>query len=375
MVSVVVLAYNVEDYILKCIESIRKQTYSQLEIIVVNSDSKDNTGVICQELARIDKRIKYICKKNEGPGAARNMGFSLATYSYITFVDGDDWLELDAIENMINLAKTTEADVVVGDMWYVYANSDNEKLEKKYSKIRFEKNGVVSVTDNQKVSLINKSRTYTCGKLYRTNFLKEIDFRQGNYIYEDVAIVPYLVAKAKIVSYVNKPVYNYLKNRTKSLTNNEKKYSDMLIALNELYVKFQKENLLECYYNELKRLMWGQIRFVCLKKTLINKKDGQILYNDLVNFYKEKFVGSFVPEECKINIYNADFMKCIMDNILLYKENISYIEDKQNIEKRMVVRVENISREFKLDKIAESDLNDETNIWNWVDYLFEQIWC
>ena len=334
MVSVVVLVYNGEKYISKCIKSLKEQTYSQLEIIIIDSDSSDKTRMICEEEARKDNRIHYVCKKNEGPGEARNMGYLLATCPYITFIDGDDWLELDAVENMVNSANDLDADIVVGDMLYVYASEDGKICDKKYSKIRFANEGIISGMGNENVSLINNCRTFTCGKLYRTEFLKEINFRQGEYIYEDVAIVPYLVAKAKTVTYINKPVYNYLKNRAESLTNNEKKYTDMLIALNELYIKFQAGNMLEQYSKELKRLIWGQMRFVCLKKINLNRREGLVLYGDMLSFYKEKFADSYVPDEYDIYVYNGEFMKEIMDNLLIIQEKVRYIEEAGNVEKK-----------------------------------------
>ena len=100
LISVIVPVYNVEQYLSQCLDSILKQTYSNLEIILVDDESKDSSGKICDEYCRKDKRCKVIHKKNAGLGMARNSGLEIATGLYVTFVDSDDWIKADAIEQM-----------------------------------------------------------------------------------------------------------------------------------------------------------------------------------------------------------------------------------------------------------------------------------
>ena len=107
-VSIIIPVYNAELFIDKCIESIINQTYKNLEIILINDGSSDRSGEICNNYALSDNRIQVIEIKNKGASFARNVGINLATGNYIMFVDSDDWIEKDMIENMIKLLAKEE---------------------------------------------------------------------------------------------------------------------------------------------------------------------------------------------------------------------------------------------------------------------------
>ena len=114
-VSIIVPVYNIENYIRVCVESILAQTYESFELILVDDGSKDNSGILCDEYAAIDSRVKVIHKENGGVSSARNTGLQQAKGKWIMYVDGDDWIEPDMIESLIEAAKATEADLVFGD--------------------------------------------------------------------------------------------------------------------------------------------------------------------------------------------------------------------------------------------------------------------
>ena len=111
-VSIVVPIFNIEEYLEDCIKSIINQTYKNLEIILINDGSTDCSLKICKKFKKLDKRIVLIDKDNTGVSNTRNIGINSATGDYITFVDSDDWLELDAIENMVKLAYTQNCDII-----------------------------------------------------------------------------------------------------------------------------------------------------------------------------------------------------------------------------------------------------------------------
>lgn len=125
-VSIIVAAYNIEKYIYKCIDSIRKQTFKDIEIIIVNDGSTDSTLNIIRNLALKDSRIRIIDKKNEGLIEARKSGLDVANGEYILFVDGDDWLELDALEKLYNNAINNNSDIVI---YNAYNSYDNNKIK------------------------------------------------------------------------------------------------------------------------------------------------------------------------------------------------------------------------------------------------------
>lgn len=111
LISVIVPIYNVEDYLVECLESILRQTYQNLEVILVDDGSIDASGTICDEYQKKDGRIVVRHKENGGVGAARNTGLELATGDYIAFTDPDDWMEADMLEKMINVLKSRQADI------------------------------------------------------------------------------------------------------------------------------------------------------------------------------------------------------------------------------------------------------------------------
>lgn len=114
LVSVIVPIYKVESYIKNCIDNIINQTYKNLEIILVDDESPDNCGMICDMYAESDPRIKVIHKKNGGLGFARNSGLEIATGDYVLFVDSDDWINLDSVSIMVDAAVSNNCDFVVG---------------------------------------------------------------------------------------------------------------------------------------------------------------------------------------------------------------------------------------------------------------------
>lgn len=114
LVTVIVPVYKVEKYLKRCVESVQQQTYENLEIVIVDDGSPDNCPKMCDDFAVFDKRIKVVHKENGGLGYARNSGLSVATGDYVTFVDSDDWISKDHIENLVNEIERQSADVVIG---------------------------------------------------------------------------------------------------------------------------------------------------------------------------------------------------------------------------------------------------------------------
>ena len=127
-ISVVIPVYKVEKYLRECVDSVRNQTYENLEIILVDDGSPDNCGKMCEELAKEDKRIKVIHKVNGGLSDARNVGIDIATGKFIMFVDSDDMMELTACEKLVAEIKQKNAQMVIGN--YIYVNDDGTPWNK-----------------------------------------------------------------------------------------------------------------------------------------------------------------------------------------------------------------------------------------------------
>ena len=209
-ITVIVPVYNVEHYLDKCLDSLINQTYKNLEIIVINDGSTDNSGIICQEYAQKDNRIIYIEKENGGQSEARNMGLDRMTGSYVTFVDSDDWVELDYVEVLYNKLIEYQADIAVGN-YYSYNEQEgifyfhifgNSYYEKVYDN--------VSIFENFYESEHMKNFALICvgGKLYKSDLFRELRFEVGK-LGEDGYLNQKIYLLAEKTIYLNAGLYAY----------------------------------------------------------------------------------------------------------------------------------------------------------------------
>lgn len=201
-VSIIVPIYNVEQYLAKCIESLIQQTYENIEILLVNDGSKDNSVKIMQEYAAKDDRIVCLNKVNGGLSDARNYGLKYASGEYCLFIDSDDWLAVHAVELCVNKVYQTGAEVVVFDMIYVYPDCEVFATGGDFD--------VLSYKENPEVVLINNS---ACNKMFKTALFENIEFPKGLW-YEDLATIPIVLSKASSVAKVNNGLYYYLQRES-----------------------------------------------------------------------------------------------------------------------------------------------------------------
>ena len=187
-VSVIVPVYNVENYLRRCIDSIVRQSYSNLEILLVDDGSQDASLSICKEYETKDSRIRVFHKENEGLGLARNYGIERATGEYITFVDSDDYLTLDAIEFMLKKAIVTDADVVIASHYYKNEEQEVRLAERLYCGTEIKETLMVHMMGNKGNRL--DALSYTAwGKLYKKElFVKNhLEFpSERKFVWEDL---------------------------------------------------------------------------------------------------------------------------------------------------------------------------------------------
>ena len=209
-ITVIVPVYNVENYLNKCLDSLINQTYINLEIIVVNDGSTDNSGKIGQEYAKKDNRIVYIEKENGGLSDARNAGLDRLTGSYVTFVDSDDWIELDYVETLYKKISEYQADIAVGNyysfnesegMFYFHISGDSY-YEKVYDNVSIFEN-LYESQEMKSFALIS-----ACGKLYKASLFDYIRFDKGK-LGEDGYMNQKLYLLVQKVVYINQGLYAY----------------------------------------------------------------------------------------------------------------------------------------------------------------------
>ncbi len=234
-ITVIVPVYNVEHYLDKCLDSVIKQTYKNIEIIVVNDGSTDNSGKICQEYAKKDNRIVYIEKENGGLSDARNAGLDRLTGSYVTFVDSDDWIESDYVETLYKKITEYQADIAVGNyysfnesegMFYFHISGDSY-YEKVYDNVSIFEN-LYESQEMKSFALIS-----AWGKLYKAGLFDHLRFDIGK-LGEDGYLNQKIYLLAEKIVYIHKGIYSYrIRNSSLSRTWTEKWMHALVDAMSE----------------------------------------------------------------------------------------------------------------------------------------------
>lgn len=227
-ISIIIPVYNVENYLVQCIDSGLAQSYPSIEIILVDDGSTDNSGKICDHYAGENKNVVVIHKTNGGLSDARNVGIRKATGEYIMFVDGDDVVDSRLAEYLYNLITKNNAQIGICDLKHCYINKE----------CRFEPETSVKVLESKAAiieMLYQKSFLVSaCGKIFPSRFFGDIEFPVG-FLFEDSAIMYKLFEKAERIAYGNAKLYGYC-HRENSITTKAftKKDCDILIICNQI---------------------------------------------------------------------------------------------------------------------------------------------
>ena len=221
-VSIVIPVYNVEKYLERCLFSIVNQTYKEIEIILVNDGSKDNSGAICDQFVKKDSRAKVVHQENRGLSEARNTGLRNVTGDYVMFLDSDDWLEFDAIEFLLGQAISQNADMVVGGVFRTSNVVEHPKntpvsyllTQEEYAKRYFK-------IESQTIEY------YVWNKLYRRRVVEGIEFPSG-FFAEDVPTMFRYILNSQTIVVTDKIVYNYFINTSGLTAKFTSKHFDVL---------------------------------------------------------------------------------------------------------------------------------------------------
>lgn len=266
-VSIIVPVYNVEQYIGKCIESLGNQTLEDIEIIMVDDGSTDNSAKIIKRCMRKYSQIKYYKKENGGLSDARNYGLEYATGKYIGFVDSDDYVDLDMYRKMYEKAQKDNSDIVECNVYWIYPKKSKIDIGFRY---------------RTRKEMLTNARVMACNKIYKKDLLNKskIKFTKG-IKYEDVEFFYKLVPYINNVSFVKEPLYYYMQRNTSIANTQNEKNADIFIALNNV-IKYYKENGL---YNEYKEeLEYTYTRLLlCSSLKRISKVKNKNIRKQLLN--------------------------------------------------------------------------------------------
>lgn len=277
-VSVIVPVYNVEKYLIKSLDSLVNQTLEDIEIIVVNDGSTDNSKKIIEVYKeKYQDKIKYLEKPNGGLSDARNFGIPHATGEYIAFLDSDDYVELDTYEKMYNKAKEENADMVECD--FIWEYPDKRKID----------NGIIY---NGKKEMLTYARVVAWNKLIKRDLLEKykIEFPKG-LRYEDVEFFYKMVPYYNKVSFVKEPLIHYIQRESSISKVQNERTKEIFEVLDNVIKYYKNKNLYNEYKNELEytytRLLLCSSLFRMVK--IKDKKVKKELLNTTWTKLNEKF--------------------------------------------------------------------------------------
>ncbi len=252
-ISIIIPVYKVEAYLPKCIESILRQTYRDLEIILVDDGSPDRCGEICDQYAGKDERIRVIHKENGGVARARNDGIECATGAYISFIDSDDWIAENAYEILYQGLKQYGADCAVGRCVTVYDRDGVLKpRENKASAVKCE-----TSDEAMRHVLLNGSAVWN--RLFKREVFREIRFPVGR-VNDDEVVALHAYGECGRIVFLNQDTY-YYRIRQNSITTS----------------KFSLRNV-DCYYNSVDNLEFIREKKPQLEECADYKRIRAMLY-------------------------------------------------------------------------------------------------
>jgi len=302
-VSVIVPVYNMEKYLSKCLDSLVNQTFEDIEIILINDGSTDNSENIIKEyLERYSKKIVYIKKENEGQGVARNLGIDKARGEYITFVDSDDYVDVTMIEKLYSSIIKEKADISVS-RGLIEVRSDNLLIN----------DFIFNNEESVKRYILNNFGPVA--KLIK----KDIIINNQLYFpslraYEDIAVVPLWGLFANGISFVEEPLYYYLirEGSTMKQVKYNNKLEDIYASLDYLY-KRVNNNFGDIYASELEWIYIENLLHAASLRFLKFNKIGEL--KKINGIIKERF-----PNWNKNKYYKLQNIKYKIICMLFYKE-------------------------------------------------------
>ena len=248
LISIIVPVYNVESYLAKCLNSLVNQTLQNIEIIVVNDGSNDNSQKIIDKYALQYPQIKSYQKENGGLSDARNFGLRQVNGSYIAFVDSDDWIELTMMQEMYDLALKNSAEIVVCGLVKVneVGNRFRELPQSPQlpEKINLEKD----------FTIFGEMSCFACNKIFKQELFEGHSFKKGLH-FEDIELIPQLFLKSRIIAKTDKLFYNYFERQDSISKTHTSKGLDVFTAIDSVTLAFQKSK----YFKNSKNLLDFQI--------------------------------------------------------------------------------------------------------------------
>lgn len=324
-ISVIIPAYNCENTIKRAIQSVEKQTYKNIEIIIVNDGSTDNTLKLCKQLAQNDKRIIIISTNNSGVSNARNIGIINSKGEYITFIDADDYIDTNTYEECMEIIEREKVDIL--KFSYIKDYGSIKKMRKYSSTI----NKIINKKDYDKEVYDNafSSEDYTAiwNAIIKKNIISDIRFQTNLFYAEDFLFMMETITNSSSIYITNKPYYHYIVNSGSATLNyspeNTINRIDNILTSNTkvLYMLGKDDRYLKKYDMKIKKAFNDKLgmianyeKYKIYKKTVetIEKLESYKTYTSLV---ESRSIDKRHRAYLKYKIIKK--MKCLLKKVLI----------------------------------------------------------
>lgn len=321
-ISVIVPVYNTEKYLAKCLDSILNQTFLDFEIVVVNDGSPDDSQKIIEHYALQDQRVKSFIKPNGGLSDARNFGLDQAKGEYIAFIDSDDYIDVNMLQTMCDLALKHQAEIVFCDL--VKVNENGEEFRDLPQSPQLPEKIVLK----DDLTIFGEMSCFACNKLFKKSLFDHHRFLKGIH-FEDIELIPKLVLDSTIIAKINEPFYKYFERQDSITKTHTVKGLDMFLAVKNVSDYFEKSQyksaknqlerfqILQAYYSYLAYVAYVKDKVLkakmieALKEFLANYKISQKKIRNLERFDSKYIVSLPIKKRIfyTLSLINLNWIK------------------------------------------------------------------
>lgn len=289
LLSLIIPVYNVEQYIAECIQSVIQQVTADIEVIIVNDGTPDDSisvieQILGEQTASIRDCFIILNQENQGQSSARNLALKVAKGEYIAFLDSDDVLSENYLSDFKNTIKKNNVDIVQ----FKSSRFEEDTNKLKAFNVGLQRNGLLQLDQNLMIEIFNQSAWFPWLNIYRRELFNGLEFPVGIY-YEDAALIPEVFLRAKNIYFLESVLYFYRLNLNGSLLNtsfeNKRKHVDSFKSILELYALRMKENpiysisfvsMSQAFVNYMYQNFGWKVAYKCQATFQVNKKDVDV---------------------------------------------------------------------------------------------------
>lgn len=277
LVSIIIPVYNVENFLERCLDSVQAQTYNDLEVIIINDGSTDNSPEIINRYAALNPCFKAFTIENSGLGGARNYGIEKANGEYIVFLDSDDYIAPNCIERLAEAAIKESSDIVVCNCYDV--REDGSVIDEYKNNAE---NITTSVFEKPEIFF---NRLMAWGKLFKKSVFGDLRFVARAW-YEDMRLIPKLYLNAEKITYISDALFYYVQRKGSIMNNsNAARNLEITVAFDDLISYFKEKGVYDRFKDELYYLITEHVAVAAVTRVVLsNSDDKKAVLSELQNF-------------------------------------------------------------------------------------------